>query len=369
MSTLAQDYLMQGAGTYDHRGLAYAVDRLGLARHTALGRESGVWLMGALPKHTNEALRLLSTIVLHPTFPESALEKVRASTLEQIAALEDQPTQKLFVALGEKFFPRPLEQSPLGRREDVEAIRREEVLSHYRSSYHAGGAVLALSGSFEWERLAPVIQDVWGALPTGSAPAFSGPPAQAMRYHVEQESSQMQIGVAYNSLPPGHPDHLKNVILIKVLSGGMSGRLFTEVREKRGLVYSVSASYVGFRSLGAWFCYAGTTPEKSGETLEVIRNEIERLRQGITPEEFAKARLKLMASYRAQGEVVMDRAADLADRWFLTGRIQSVDERIQALQALSLDEVNAFAKTISIEATVLTLGPSSKTSPKVAAKV
>lgn len=360
LSTLTQDYLMQGAGSFTHRQLAYEVDRLGLNRHSGLGRETGTWIVGALPRHVEQAVRLQAMIVSQPTFPQEGLEKVRASALEQLAALEDQPTQKLFLLLGEKFFPHPFGQSPYGRREDLERIRREDVVRHHQLTYQASGGVLAVTGCVDWDRALEGVRQAWGRLPAGSPPAFSGPCAQAMRYHVEQDSAQMQIGLAYPSVAPSHPDYLKALTLVKVMSGGMSSRLFTEVREKRGLVYNVSASYQGYRGLGAWFCYAGTTPEKSGETLEVMRGEMERLRQGITVEEFERARVKLAAAYQVQGEVVMDRASSLADRWFMTGRVQTVEERLKDLESLSLEAVNAYAATLLLEATVLTLGPSGK---------
>lgn len=369
LANMTQEYLLQGAGSYDRRQMAFELDRYGLQYQTSLGRESGVWKMGSLPKHAERAIRLLGSLVIRPTFPESSLEKVRAAMLEQLAAVEDQPTQKLFMELGAKFFPHPLSQPPLGRKDMVESITRDDLLHHHRATYHAGGAVLALAGRFDWTALKPVVEEVWGALPSGAGPAFGGPSNQAQRYHVEQAGAQVQIGLAYTSVPARHADFWKSTTLVEVLSGGMSSRLFSEVREKRGLVYSVNASHVGMRHLGAWFCYAGTTPDKAAETLEVIRGEVELLRQGITADECKKAKVKLTSGFRVMGEVVMDRAADEADQWFLTGQPLSVDERIRHVESLTLEEINAYAKTLSVEATVLTLGPSTWSSPSRSATV
>jgi len=357
LSALTQEYLMQGAGPWNRRQLAFEWDRRGLMRHTSLGRESGMWVVGGLPPQLEEALNLLATVVLEPTFPEDGLEHVRAAALERVAAVEDQPMEKLFLLLGEKFFPHPLGRPPIGRREDLQVVSREEVIRHYHESYLAGGAVMALSGPLDWTALTAQMASRWGALKKASVPAGFGPCAQPMRYHMEQEGSQMQIGLAYPSVAPSDPDYLKNRILLKVLSGGMSSRLFTEVREKRGLVYHVHAAYKGLRGMGAWFCYAGTTPDKTEETLEVLKGEVERLRRGISPEEFETAKTKLMAALLVQGEVMMDRAADMAEKWFLTGRWHSAEDQAAEVKRLTLEEVNAHAAQIPVEATVITLGP------------
>src|SRR5262249_12712977 len=144
-----------------------------------------------------------------------------------------------------------------------------------------------------------------GAPPPSPPPSTEG---RAAYRHVHKETAQEQIGVAYPTLSVADPGYYDARMAVEVLSGGMAARLFTEVREKRGLCYSVRASHVNVRGAAAVFAYAGTTPERAQETLDVLTHELKRLREGVTDEELARARTGLLSALIMQSEATRARS-------------------------------------------------------------
>ena len=131
-------------------------------------------------------------------------------------------------------------------------------------------------------------------------------------------------------------------VAVCVLSGGMSGRLLTEVREKRGLVYGVSTTYGGLKEHAGWFTYAGTVPAKAQETLDVVVGEIRRLGEGITPEELARAKVQLKSSTLMDMDMTGSRVSRMANDHHYLGRVRPIDEINEGVEAITADDVMAY---------------------------
>lgn len=182
--------------------------------------------------------------------------------------------------------------------------------------------------------------------------------AGAHAEHIDAKTAQTQIGVAFEALPPGHPDWYKNALAVGVLSKGMGSRLFSEVREKRGLVYSVMAVGRAVRGYGYTLAYAGTTPERADETLRVLLGELVRLREGVSTEELERARTGLLSGLVMEGESSGGVAANLARNTFLFGAPRPLETVKAELLAVTLDDLNRYlAARPEPRFTVLTLGP------------
>jgi predicted Zn-dependent peptidase len=151
---------------------------------------------------------------------------------------------------------------------------------------------------------------------------------------------------------------------VEVLSGGMSGRLFTEVREKRGLVYSVWAGYSSLPDRGAILGYAGTSNDRAQATLDCFISELHRLSLGVTPAELARAKTGLKASTIMQGESTSSRAGSIAHDFFMRGRIRTLEEVKDAIDAVTVEQVNAYlAANKPGPFTIVTVGPKELTLP------
>jgi predicted Zn-dependent peptidase len=159
-------------------------------------------------------------------------------------------------------------------------------------------------------------------------------------------------------VPFGHPDFYVARGAVSVLSGGMSARLFTEVREKRGLCYSVSASYQTFKDIAAVLCYAGTTNERAQETLNVTLRELARLKDGIEEDEVERVRAGLKSALIMQEESTSSRAGTIASDWFQLGRVRTLEEIQAAIDGLTPDSIADYARRYPPRSpTLVTLGP------------
>src|SRR5262249_27755924 len=155
----------------------------------------------------------------------------------------------------------------------------------------------------------------------------------------------------------GHPDYYNAVGAVNILDGGMSARLFTEVREKHGLCYSISASYQTFKDRASILCYAGTTAERAQKTLDLTLRELQRLREGIDPDEVERVQVGLKSSLIKAEESTTSRAGTLASDWYFLGRVRPLEEVQWALNALTpqsiIDHLNRWPPK---DFTIVTLG-------------
>jgi predicted Zn-dependent peptidase len=175
---------------------------------------------------------------------------------------------------------------------------------------------------------------------------------------VGQETSQEQIGVAYPTAGLGQEGYYDARMAVEVLSGGMASRLFTEVREKHGLVYTVRAVQQSVKGAGFVLAYAGTTPERCQKTVDVLLGELCRLAEGVTDEELARARTGLLSALIMQGESTRSRASTLARDQYLLGRVRTLSEIRQAVEAVTTESIWLYLRDHPpADFTVVTLGP------------
>jgi predicted Zn-dependent peptidase len=240
------------------------------------------------------------------------------------------------------------------------------IVADHTRRYRPAGAILAVAGKIEWDHLRGVVDALFGDW-DGAAPPIPAPTTHpSPQYlHIPQETSQEQIGVAYTAAGLGEPGYPDSRMVIEILSGGMAARLFTEVRERRGLVYSVRASHSSLKGTGLVFAYAGTTPERSQETLEVLIAELERVAEGVTDEEVERARVGLLSALVMQGEASRARAHSLARDTYLLGRVRSLEEIRDAFERVTPASIVAHLKARPpVNFTVVTLGPRTLTLPQ-----
>ena len=202
-----------------------------------------------------------------------------------------------------------------------------------------------MAGAIDWPRSArrrrPALRRL-GA-PARARRASSGP-AGPRRDHILRETQQIQIALAYPAATVASPDYYRARAATAILGGYSSARLFTEVREKRGLCYSVYASYESQRDRAAVLCYAGTSADRAQQTLDVTLAEIDRLgRDGVEAEELETMRAGLKSSLIMQQESSMSRSGSLASDWFFLGRVRPLDEISAALDALTPEAVADYA--------------------------
>lgn len=366
LASIAAELLMRGAGNLDSRAQADAFDRLGAGRGCSAGTYHQTLSTTMLGSRLHEILPLLADMVLRPKFDEHSIEPARDLALQALESLKDDPGQRAALAAKARHYPEPLNRSPLGDEAGLKAFTRDDLVRSWQSRAVPQGSILAVAGAFDPEALAAQIDSLVSEW-RGSASSNALGPAPTRGYgHLEDQSNQVQIFVLHDAPPESHADSLLEKLVVNVLSGGMAGRLFTEVREQRGLCYSVNAGYSGSRDFGTVQAYVGTTPQRAQESLDVLFAELHKINTGnITPDEFDRARIGMKSRLVFAGESTAARAGALASDVFRLGRPRTLDEHARAIDQVTLEQLNAYARKRTLGRwTIQTLGPASLTPPK-----
>lgn len=357
-ATVLSDLITRGAGSRDSRQLSLALDNLGLDRDESVGTIHIRFWGATLARNLPAALELYADILRRPHLPEEELSAVKALALQDLQGLEDEPRQKLLVELRRRHYPPPLGEDRRGTVEGIQRLTAEVIHRHYHRHFGPRGTILSVAGNIEWEPLRDCVGRLFGDWQAGESLTLPIGTSSPQYAHIVKDTTQTQIGIAYASVPISHPDYYAAMGSVNVLSGGMSARLFTEVREKRGLCYAVWASYQTFKDWASVICYAGTTNERAQETLDVTLTELKRLQEGIEPGEVERVQAGLKSSLIMQEESTSARAGSLASDWYLLGRVRSFDEIEAAINNLSPDSiVRHLRQHPPRDFTIVTLGP------------
>jgi predicted Zn-dependent peptidase len=360
MSAVLADLITRGAGERDSRELTLALDNLGLDRQESVGSLHTRFWGATLAANLPAALEIYADILLRPHLPEEEIEAVRALALQDLRSLEDEPRSKVMVELRKHHYPVPLSNDHRGTVEGLGRLNADRIRRHFNRRYRPQGSILAVAGNVEWRPLRDQIERLFGDWKGETEEQLQYGPQPPRRGHVSKEKvEQTHIGVAYPSVPIGHPDYYAALGAVNVLSAnGMSSRLFTEIREKRGLCYSVGASYMTFKDRASVVAYAGTTNERAQETLDLLIHEIRRLPQGIETDEVERVQVGLKSSLIMQQESTSARAGSLASDWYYLGRVRSLDEIQAAVEGLTPEGIVAHLRRCPPQDfTVVTLGP------------
>jgi predicted Zn-dependent peptidase len=360
IASVLAELITRGAGPRDSRELTTALDNLGVDHSESVGGLHMRFWGATLARNLGQALDLYADVLRRPRLPEEEVEAVQALALQDLLGLEDEPAQRLFIELRQRHFPPPLGQDSRGTKEGIENLDIKALRAHYRRLIRPAGTILSVAGNIDWGALRDRVGKLFGDWQGGEEPVVSlGTPEGHGQYtHVAKETTQTQIGIAYESVPFGHPDYYNALGAVQVLDGGMSARLFTEVREKHGLCYSISASYQTYKDRASILCYAGTTRERAQKTLDLTLRELRRLKDGVEPDEVERVRVGLKSSLIKAEESTTSRAGTLASDWYYLGRVRSFDELQSAIDGLTPESIVAHLhRQPPGEFTIVTLGP------------
>jgi predicted Zn-dependent peptidase len=262
------------------------------------------------------------------------------------------------VELRRRYYPSPLNRDRRGIAEDIEELTIDAVKAQYRRFVRPNGAILSVAGNIDWEPLKAQVERLFGHWEPGETSEVAPKPNKPESGHIQKDTQQTQIALAFPSVPVTDPDYYNARAATQVLSGGMSSRLFTEVREIRSLCYSVYAFHETFKTQGTMLGYAGTRAKFAQRTLDVMMRELHRLKEGIDDDEIDRVKAGLKSSLIMQEESTGARAGAIATDWYYLKRVRSFDE-IQAI----IDGLNAKAILNYLErypvrdVTLVTLGP------------
>ncbi len=352
------DWMSRGAGERDSRQLTDDLDNLGLNRSEGSGSTHLNFSGATLSENLPEALRIYADIVRRPHLPEDEFEPVLLGAEQSVRAIEDEPRQKVMVELRRRCYATPWGLPPEGSLEGLGQLSPISTRMHYARCVRPADSILGVAGNVDPQEIIALAGELFGNWAGQADPLVQSGPAGAKRDHIHHESTQTQIGIAYDSVPYRDEGYYDAWAVVGVLSGGSSSRLFTEVRERRGLCYSVYASLNSLRDQGRILCYAGTTNERAQETLDVTLQELRRLPEGIGEDELDRCKARAKSSLIMQQESSSARASSLTRDWYFLGRVITLDEVRSQIEAITVPRLlDHVARHPAKDFTILTLGP------------
>ncbi|MGB2864027.1 MAG: insulinase family protein, partial [Sedimentisphaerales bacterium] len=289
---------------------------------------------------------------------DDQFELARQLAIDDVLSLDDDPRHKVMLKLREQFYPSPLGRSTVGDIAELKALTAQVSGQIIKDKFNLSQTIFSVAGKYDFHAVCQQIERLFESEPQEDGESARLGPRQGKYTHIDNDGAQVHIGLMTETIKPTDEDYYNARIAISVLSGGMSARLFTEVREKRGLCYAIGARYHGLKEAAGILCYAGTTPDKAQDTIDCVIGEFNRLGEGVTEDEIARAKVGLKSSLILQSESSSSRAGSIGSDYYILGRVRSLDEIKEKIEATSVDSVLAFLRANPFrEFTVVTIGP------------
>ena len=352
------DWMIRGAGGYDSRELSSMLDNLGLHHSENVGGYHFAFSGATVASRLADSLRVYGDIIRRPHLPDDQFEPVATGVEQSLKSAEDEPQRKAMVELRREAFTAPWNRPSEGTLADLPNITPQSVRKHYADHFRPNNAILGVAGNVNFQELVEVVGQVFGDWESKPATTVTPGGTGSKRNFIEHESTQTHIALAYDSVSYPDPDYYAAWAAVGILSGGMSARLFTEVRERRGLCYSVFASQVSLKHEGRVLCYAGTSNERAQETLDVTIQELKKLGEGIGEDELERCKARAKSSLVMAQESTSSRASSIGRDWFLLGRVTTLQEIRDRVEALTIPMILDYVhRRPARDFTVLTIGP------------
>ena len=342
LAHLFEYMLFQGTKHKDARALNEAFETLGARKGASTSLETSMVWSQIVHNKFDATLALFRELLLLPTFPKDELEQMRSIILQEIRRRDDEPMSRIFDLVRADFYRgTALGRLILGTSESVQALQRQDLQGFWKARYQPNVVLFSIAGKFDWEHVLEKMQALFGDW-SGTAPSFPEQiPHPGSGISIElQEGKQEHLGMMFPFPHYLDPDYYAAMVVSEVLGGNMASRLFVEVREKRGLVYSISAGLSGSKYGGAMRIYAGTTPEQGRECMQVIVDELRKLEQeGITADELERAKVQLMSEHVMRSEGSASRMGANARSWWYERKIKTIQEVKESIEAVSQEQV------------------------------
>jgi predicted Zn-dependent peptidase len=357
LAALSGEMMLRGAGDRTSRQIVEDLEAAGVQWASAVSTSHSSFSGAMVARQLPAALPIYADILQRPLLAEDDLENARQMVLQTLAGTEDDPAHRAILALRQIHYPSPWGMPSEGLTADVERIAIGEIRDFVSANVRPCGTIIAIAGRIDWDDFVPRMERLFGDWSTGAAaPIATGPRGPRVR-HVMHDSQQTHIAVAWSAPPYRADESYEATAALAILGGGSSSRLFSEVRERRGLCYSVSAGYQTLRDCAAAICYSGTSAARAQETLDVMLAEILRLPGTLEPAELDRVKARAKSSLVMQQESSAARAGGIARQWYHLGKVRTLGEELARYDRLSIDSIEAWLTANPIrDLSVVSLG-------------
>jgi predicted Zn-dependent peptidase len=349
VSHFMEHMLFKGTDRRSAEQIAKSIDAVGGTLDAFTSRENTCFFAKVLGEHLPLAIDILSDAFLHSRLDADDIARERQVILQEIKMVEDTPDDLVHDLFAEVIWgDHPAARPILGRKEIVTLLMRDDLRRHKDSYYRPDRTVVAAAGDLDHDHLIDLLARAFEGFEGRSVRSNSAPPVSTAGVRVEErDTSQLHLCLGMDGLPYGHEDRYALYLLNAILGGSMSSRLFQEIREKRGLAYSVYSYQASYRDCGLLAVYAGTDPESSSQVVDLIRAECARLRdEPIDPGDFRQAKDQLKGNLLLGLEGTSSRMTRLAKMEIYFRRNCGLDEIIAGIEQVSPDHFQALTQRI-----------------------
>jgi predicted Zn-dependent peptidase len=338
--------LFKGTRTRSAIEISQTIDRVGGDLNAFTSKEYTAYYCRLPARFTSIGIDLLGDVLTAPALCASDVESERQVILEELAMDDDCPEDVAHRAFGAAVFgEHPLGRDTAGKRSTVRALSAADVRSFFDAGYRTANTVVAIAGAVDPDEVIDQVATCFDAMPVGDGrvarrrPDLPAAPESVVT-HIDDDTEQVHLVVGGRAVARDDPDREALDVVNHVLGGGLSSRLFDEIRERRGLAYSVFSGTAAYADTGMWSIYAGSMPDHAGEVGRLIAGALERLvADGITDDELEIAKGFLHGSYEMGLEDSSARMSRLGGQLCLRGHLRSVEEQVDRWLAVSHDDV------------------------------
>ena len=357
---MVEHMMFNGTPTRTSQDIVQRIEGVGGQMNAFTSREMTAYYVHLLKEDTELALDILSDILQRSTFPDHELEKERGVILQEIGMCNDTPDDLVFDLYQETAYPGQALGAPiLGTAEIIQNMSKETLFDYVKGFYTPKRLVVSAAGNISHTDMVKYVEQYFGDLPVERDYQFANARYEGGEIRSEKELEQSHIVLGFRGVDHAHEHRHAALLLSTIFGGGMSSRLFQEVREKHGLAYSVYASHTAYQDDGQFEIYAGTGPDKLSQLVPVVCDEIQKIvQEDVSAEELARAKSQLRSGILMSRESMLSRTNRQAKYMINFNKEFDVQRLLDNINAVQLSDIRAVSQQIfGGKPTLAALGP------------
>ena len=356
---MVEHMLFKGTPSMDAQKIAEVIEDVGGNMNAYTDREMTAYYVHLLAEHTDLALEVLADIIQNSTMPEDEIERERGVILQEIKMYADSPDRIIFDNFQEAAYPDQALGAPgLGTSAIIAEMGRDTLFDYVKAHYSPGKLIISAAGPIDHDEFVKKVERLFTKLPSGGKDDFRTAHYNPKLSLNEKSTEQSHLVLGFRGINRLDDRYSSVRLMSAILGGGMSSRLFQEIREKRGLVYSIYSFHDAFLDDGLFGIYAGTGPEHLEEMMPVVVDEIRKITESVTEAELARAKAQIKAGMLMARESIMTRCDQQARHMIYFNKPFAVANLIEKIDAVTAKDITGMAAEIfSSQPTLAAIGP------------
>lgn len=359
---LLEHMVFKGTKRRSARAIAEEIEAVGGNINAYTSRETTAYYCKVLKNDAALAVDVLADILQHSVVDDVELGRERSVVIQEIGQAQDTPDDVVFDHFQSTAFPdQALGRPVLGKSDIVSAMSRDAVVGFRDEHYRTSRLVVAAAGNIEHSEIVAYAEQAFGDLQSGGEVTVDGATYNSGEFRESRDLEQIHMVLGFPGAPIGTPEFYTASVMSNLFGGGMSSRLFQEIREERGLVYSIDTFMSAFTDTGLFGVYAGTGPEQIEELIPVLCEQITGLADSLRDDEVARARAQIKSSLLMALESTGARCEQIAQHLLIFGRVLPIEELVARIDGIDAAQISTLARQIFSRPSVLAaVGPLDK---------